>query len=130
MKLTNNSVIEFYVKNNLTVRYNLEKVTGLISDFLNEGDKVVYYIPGNKLSSEIFFTLEKIIIAQRFHGEWGGDIILPYNEIQRLNIKRQNKFLFLIKLDLMVEFENITFYVKKSECDDFRKLMWDMFKVK
>ena len=40
MKLTNSSVIEFYVKNNLTVRYNLEKVTSLISDLLNEGDKV------------------------------------------------------------------------------------------
>ena len=130
MKLTNNSVIEFYVKNNLTVRFNLEKVTSLISDLLSEGDRVVYYIPGNKVTSEIFFTVEKVIIAQRFDGEWGGDIILPYKEIHRLKIKRQNKFLFLFKLDLMVELEGVTFYVKKSEADGFRKLMWNMFEVK
>lgn len=130
MKLTNNSIIEYYVKNNLTIRFDLEKVTNLISDLLSEGDKVVYYIPGNKLTSEIFFTLEKIIIAQRFDGEWGGDIFLPYEEIHRLKIKRQNKFLFLFKLDLMVELEGITFYVKKTESDDFRKLLWNMFEVK
>jgi hypothetical protein len=130
MKNTNESVIEFYVKNNLTVRYNLEKVTSLISDLLSEGDRVVCYIPGNKLTSEIFFTLENIIIAQRFDGEWGGDIILPYKEIHRLKIKRQNKILFLFKLDLMVELEGITFFVKKSEADDFRKLMWNMFEIK
>ena len=97
---------------------------------MSEGDRVVYYIPGNKLTSEIFFTLENIIIAQRFDGEWGGDIILPYKEIHRLKIKRQNKILFLFKLDLMVELEGITFFVKKSEADDFRKLMWNMFEIK
>jgi hypothetical protein len=107
------TIIEFYVSNNLTIRYDLKKLTNMISDFLDEGDKVVFYIPGNKMTSQIFFTLKKVIIAQRFPGEWGGDIILPYEDIHILEIQRQNK-LFFVKLDLMVKLQSITFYVKKN----------------
>lgn len=129
MKELNNSLIEYYVSNNLPINYDLSKVTNMLSDLLDEDDKVVYYIPGSKIASEIFFTLKKVIIAQRFPGEWGGDIALPYKDIHNLEIKRQNKILF-IKLDLMVELKGITFYVKKSEVDAFKKLMWDMFEIK
>jgi hypothetical protein len=124
------NVIEFYCEKNLKTKYDLAKIKNLLSDLIDEDDKVVYYIPGNKLTSEIFFTLKKVIIAQRFDGEWGGDILLPYDEIHRLKIKRQNKLLFFIKLDLMVEFGGITFFIKKSEAGNFKKLMWDIFEIK
>jgi hypothetical protein len=127
--ITQNSIIEFYVSSNLPKNYELDKITNMISDFLEEDDKVVFYIPGSKMASEIFFTLKKVIIAQRFSGEWGGDIILPYEDIHNLEIQRQNR-LFFIKLDLMVKLKGITFYVKKSEVDNFKKLMWDIFELK
>lgn len=126
---SNESMIEFYVKKNLPIRHDHAKVTKMISDLLDQDDRVVYFIPGSKTASEIIFTLKKVIIAQRFPGEWGGDINLPYSDIHNLNIKRQNK-IFFIKLDLMVELKGITFYVKKSEAESFKKIMWDVFEIK
>jgi hypothetical protein len=101
----------------------------MIVDLLDENDKVVYYIPGNKFTSQVFFTLKKIIIAQRFEGEWGGDIHLPYQEINKLKIQKQQYFIFK-KLDLMVKIQSITFYIKKSEAEIFKKLMWNVFEIK
>jgi hypothetical protein len=125
----NKTIIEYYIFKNLPINHDFVKLTSMIVDLLDEEDRVVYYIPGNKLSSRVFFTLKKIIIAQRFDGEWGGDIHLPYEEINHLKIQRQNK-LFFIKLDLMVTVQSIKFYIKKTEADSFKKLMWNMFKIR
>lgn len=129
MTSNDKSLIEFYVLNNLPRKFDTNKITLLITDLLEDGDKVVYYISGSKFSSEIIFTREKLIIAQRFSGEWGGDLVLPYDEIHRLKIKKQNSILFF-KLDLIVELEGIKFYVKKSEADNFKKILWHIFDVK
>lgn len=129
MNSDNNTVFEYYIKNNLPQKFDTQKVTELISDLLDDDDRVIYYIPGSKIASEVMFTLKKVIIAQRFPGEWGGDIILPYEEIKRLKIRPQNR-IFFIKLDLMVDLEGLTFYVKKSEADSFRKIMWNLFEVR
>jgi hypothetical protein len=127
---TNSTVIEYYIKHNLPQNYNLEYISSIISELLDENERVVYYIPGNRITSAIIFTTIKIIVAQRFDGEWGGDLIVPYKEISRFKIKRQNKLFFIFKLDLIVEFEGIIFYVKKSQAYNFRKLMWDIFEIK
>lgn len=129
MENSNKTVIEYYISKNLPINHDLIKITNMIADLLDEDDRVVYYIPGNKLTSQVFFTLKKIIIAQRFDGEWGGDIHLPYEEINQLKIQRQNKF-FFIKLALMVKLQSIIFYIKKSEADNFKKLMWNMFEIR
>jgi hypothetical protein len=121
-------IVEYYISNNLPVNFDLDKATNMLSDLLDEHDRVLYYIPGSKISSEMFFTRKKMIIAQRFAGEWGGDIHLPYKDIHNLKIQRQNK-LFFRKLDLMVKLSSITFYIKKSEVENFKKLMWDVFEI-
>lgn len=129
MTSNDNSFIEYYVENNLPQKFDTNKISLLIADLLDDGDKVVYYISGSKFSSEIIFTREKLIIAQRFSGEWGGDLVLPYDEIHRLKIKKQNRILFF-KLDLIVELEGIKFYVNKSGADNFKKILWHIFEVK
>jgi hypothetical protein len=128
MEDSEKSIIEYYVSHNLPINFDLAKVTNMLSDLLDEDDRVVYYIPGSKIASEVFFTLKKVIIAQRFPGEWGGDIHLPYEDIHNLEIQRQNK-LFFRKLDLMVKLKSITFYIKKTEVDNFKKLMWNIFEI-
>lgn len=123
------NIIEIYVKKNLPINHDLQKITNMLSDLLDEDDSVVYYIPGSKMTSELIFTQKKLIVAQRFQGEWGGDIILPYEDIHNLKIKQQNKLLF-IKLDLVAEIAGTKFYIKKSEADNFKNIMWDVFEIK
>jgi hypothetical protein len=128
MEDSDKSIIEYYISHYLPINYDLDKVTNMISDVLDDDDRVVYYIPGSKIASEVIFTLKKVIVAQRYPGEWGGDIHLPYEDIHNLEIQRQNK-LFFRKLDLMVKLKSITFYIKKTEVDNFKKLMWNIFEI-
>jgi len=128
MEDSDKSIIEYYISHNLPINFDLDKVTHMLSDVLDDDDRVVYYIPGSKIASEVIFTLKKVIVAQRYPGEWGGDIHLPYEDIHNLEIQRQNK-LFFRKLDLKVKLKSITFYIKKTEVDNFKKLMWNIFEI-
>lgn len=63
MSETNKNLIELYIEKNLPINYDLDNITSKIADLL-DNDKVVYYIPGSKMASQVLFTRKKVIIVQ------------------------------------------------------------------
>lgn len=118
--------LETTIINGFQSDYDLETANKKLSSCLNDDEKVLYYIPGSKMTHEFFFTTEKLVIGERMPNEWGkgkgGDILLTYDKLDLLEIQSQKR-VFFIKLDLHVKFGPIDLFVKKR----YSEVFWALY---
>lgn len=121
----------------IPVLSNLDEMNEILIDFMkNDGEYLIYAFTdtkGNKCN-QYFFTTHKLIISDRvpnvpfkmgkYHlTGWGGDLMIPYENIDEIETRQLKSFFTRRKLDLSVVFHQYETFLSSKDADNFISLL-------
>lgn len=131
------SLISKNLTSQLPQLLNLKEMNDMIIDFMyNEGEELIYAFTDKKENkcNQFFFTTHKLIIADRLPNipfkfgkyyltGWGGDLSIPYEFINEIEIRQYKTLFTRKKKDLSVVFQNYETFLSLKDTDNFLLLL-------